>query len=104
MEFINNGLWQPITEAWYTDEELQERWLTEGVHTAGYKDAIIDATLNYMVPTGYFRVGCWGQLSDVIIPALETVWLGNATAEEAIASIADSAQKVWDDYQAKYGA
>lgn len=104
MGFINNGLWQPITEAWYTDEELQERWLTEGVHTAGYKDAIIDATLNYMVPTGYFHVGCWGQLSDVIIPALETVWLGNATAEEAIASIADSAQKVWDDYQAKYGA
>ena len=102
MGFINNGLWQPITEAWYTDEELQSRWLTEGVHTAGYKDAIIDATLNYMVPTGYFKVGCWNQLTDVIKPAMDTVWLGEATAEEAIASIKDSAQQVWDDFAAKY--
>lgn len=102
MGFINNGLWQPITTAWYTDEELQARWLTEGVHTAGYKDAIIDATMNYMVPTGYFNVGCWGQLADVVTPVLDTVWLGEATAEEAIASIKDAAQAVWDDFEAKY--
>ena len=103
MSFINNGLWQPINEAWYTDEALQEQWLTEGVHTAGYKDAIIDATMNYMVPTGYFKVGCWQQLVDVITPALDPVWLGDATAEEAIDSIKDAAQDVWDEYQAKYG-
>ena len=73
------------------------------MHTAGYKDVIIDATMNYMVPTGYFKVGCWQQLVDVITPALDPVWLGDATAEEAIDSIKDAAQDVWDEYQAKYG-
>lgn len=102
MEFINNGLWQPVTEVWYTDEALQEKWMVEGVHTAGYKDAIIEGTMNNLTPSGYFRVGCWSQLSDLITPVLDTVWLGQATAEEALASIDAQAHTIWDDFQAKY--
>lgn len=104
MSFITGGLWQPITTEWYTSEELQARWLTEGVHTAGYNDAIIKATLETMVPTGYFNVGCWQQLTDLIGPALDPVWTGTQTAEEALAGIADEAQKIWDDFAAKYAA
>lgn len=102
MEFINNGLWQPINEIWYTSEELQDRWLTEGVHTAGYKDAIIDATLNYMVPTGYFKVGCYGEISNLYKSVRDSIWLGEMTAEEALASIDEEAHRIWDEYQAKY--
>ena len=103
MEFINNGLWQPVNEIWYTDAELQDRWMTEGVHPAGYKDAVIDGTLNYMVPTGYFHVGCYNELNSLWKSVRDSIWLGETTAEEALASIDAQAHKVWDEYIAKYG-
>jgi multiple sugar transport system substrate-binding protein len=100
MTFINSGLWQPVTEEWYTNEELIDRWIVDGVHPAHYRDAVIDYTMNYLKPTSYFRVGCFSQIENLFLPALDTAVLGTSTAQQSIDSVINECRKVYSEYLA----
>ena len=103
MDFINSGLWQPVSENWYTDEALIDKWMTEGVHSAHYKEAVIDYCLQCTEQNSYFTIGCTSQIEDLYLAALDNVLLGTTTAREAMDSIIDEANKVMSDYLASVG-
>jgi multiple sugar transport system substrate-binding protein len=100
MDFINSGLWMPVSEDWYTDEALIDKWMTEGVHPAHYREACIDWALKNTHPSAYFTYGCIQQLEDLYIPALDNVLLGTETAKDAMEGIRGELDKVMADYLA----
>jgi len=94
IEMITSGTWMPSHKDWYTEPDLLARW-TENLDArpSGYKEAIVDVILTHghQTPTGYVKN--FNKIMDVVNPALDKVWLGQQTAQEAMDSIAAKAQE-----------
>jgi multiple sugar transport system substrate-binding protein len=94
LELNHKGLWMPALKDWYEDEALIEKWTANSSgRTPGYKDAVIDMMLNHshQTPTGYVKN--FNKIMDIVNPALDKVWLGEQTAQEAMDAIAAKAQE-----------
>ncbi|HLU23253.1 ABC transporter substrate-binding protein [Lederbergia graminis] len=92
-DMINEGLWLPTLKDWYTDPDIVSRWTNNKFHPSGFSGAI-DAILNYSVPspTGYVRN--FNKILEFVDPALDQVWLGEKTAEDALKEIEKDVEKV----------
>jgi len=94
LELNHKGLWMPALKDWYTDPALIDKWTANSKgRTPGYKDAVIDMMLNHshQTPTGYVKN--FNKIMDVVNPALDKVWLGEQSAQEAMDAIAAKAQE-----------
>lgn len=93
IDMLKAGTWMPAYRDWYTDPALIANW-TENLDSrpSGYKDAVIDVLLNnsHQTPTGYVKN--FNKIMDIVNPALDKVWLGQQSAQEALDSIAAKAQ------------
>ena len=95
--FLKIGLWWPNQTALMTPEGL-ESWIserkspTEGIHPAGYYDLVDKYVRNHtqawLCPAGF------AEAKQVIFSALESVWNGTKTAEEAMAGSIDNANEI----------
>ncbi|WP_438495994.1 ABC transporter substrate-binding protein [Paenibacillus sp. IHBB 3054] len=94
IDMITAGTWMPSYKDWYTDPALLAKW-TENLDArpSAYKEAIIDVLLtkSHQTPTGYVKN--FNKIMDIVNPALDKVWLGQQTAQEAMDSIAPKAQE-----------
>ena len=87
------GLWMPLMKAWYTEPELIAKWAKDNpAHPEGYIDAVLKQTLENGVPGLGYYVKNFGKIDVIVSPALDQVWRGEKTAEEALNEIADKAQ------------
>lgn len=93
IDMLTAGTWMPSPKDWYTDPALLAKW-TENLDArpSGYKEAIVDVILTkgHQTPTGYVKN--FNNIMDLVNPALDKVWLGQQTAQEAMDSIAVKAQ------------
>ncbi len=93
IDMITAGTWMPSLKDWYTDPALLAKW-TENLDArpSGYKDAIVDVILTkgHQTPTGYVKN--FNNIMDIVNPALDKVWLGQQSAQEAMDSIAAKVQ------------
>ncbi|MGO4695038.1 sugar ABC transporter substrate-binding protein [Paenibacillus sp. 2TAB26] len=93
IELLTAGTWMPSHKEWYTDESYLTRW-TENLPSrpSGYKDAVVEMVLSnsHATPTAYVKN--FNKIMDIVNPALDKVWLGQQTAQEAMDSIAAKAQ------------
>lgn len=93
IDMLTYGTWMPSLKTWYTDEALISKW-TDNLKSrpSGYKNAVIDVMLNnsHPTPTGYVKN--FNKIMDIVTPALDKVWLGQQTAQEALDAIASKAQ------------
>ncbi|GAB6928253.1 sugar ABC transporter substrate-binding protein [Paenibacillus sp. JCM 10914] len=94
IEMITSGTWMPSYKDWYTDPNMLAKW-TENLDArpSGYKDAIVEVILTkgHQTPTGYVKN--FNKIMDIVNPALDKVWLGQQTAQEAMDAIAAKAQE-----------
>ncbi|KIL38178.1 ABC transporter substrate-binding protein [Gordoniibacillus kamchatkensis] len=93
IDMLTAGTWMPAYKDWYTDPSMLSKWAENlDSRPSGYKDAIIDVLLNdsHQTPTGYVKN--FSKIMDIVNPALDKVWLGQQTAQEAMNSIADKAK------------
>lgn len=93
IDMLTAGTWMPAYKDWYTDPAMLSKWAENlDSRPSGYKDAIIDVLLNdsHQTPTGYVKN--FSKIMDIVNPALDKVWLGQQTAQEAMNSIADKAK------------
>jgi len=94
IDMITAGTWMPAYKSWYTESDLLSRW-TDNLPSrpSGYRDAIVEVLLNssHQTPTGYVKN--FSKLMDVVTPALDKVWLGQQTAQEAMDAISSKAQE-----------
>lgn len=83
--YIHGGLWMPNEKRWYSQPDLLADWIENENHPKEYKTAVVDYSLSHVSrPMPIYRVPGWPGMWQIINPALEQVWLGKATAKDAI--------------------
>jgi len=97
LQFLKIGLWLPSQTALTTPEGM-EKWYTprtgpgEGVHPEGYNMIFQDYVPKYghvlYMPPGY------PEADSLITPALDAIWVGDQTAEEAMAAVVPEANAI----------
>ena len=80
-------------------EEGLKTWITEGVHPSDYYKIATEylprfGTVLYL-PIGYPRA------TSVLYPALDAIWIGDKTAEEALTVAIPEANAILDEEQAR---
>lgn len=97
LQFLQIGLWLPSQTAlatpagmdkWYTDRVSP----TEGVHPEGYDKIFKEYVPKYghvlYMPPGY------NEADSIITPAMDAIWIGDQTAEEAMATAVPEANAI----------
>jgi multiple sugar transport system substrate-binding protein len=97
LKFLRMGLWLPSQTPLMTEEGLA-KWMTlrtapgEGVHPEGYDKIVTEYVPKYghvlYTPPGY------PQADSIITPALDPIWVGDKTAEEAMAEAVPEANAI----------
>jgi multiple sugar transport system substrate-binding protein len=95
--FLRMGLWLPSQTDLMTEEGLA-KWITlrtapdKGVHPEGYDLIVTEYVPKYghvlYMPPGY------PQTDAIITPALDAIWIGDKTAEEAMAEAVPEANAI----------
>jgi multiple sugar transport system substrate-binding protein len=90
-QFCRTGLWLPSQSALMTEEGLQT-WISDGVHPAEYEKIATEYLPQYghvlYMPPGYLKT------DSIITPALDAVWVGDMTAEQAMAEAVPEANMI----------
>lgn len=94
-ELHKDGLWMPALKKYYTQPDLVDKWVVKPGHSEGYKDAVMNQTLNDSVPDIGYYVKNSGNILNIITPALDQVWLGKKTAAQALKEIEPKAQAAY---------
>ena len=104
LQFLKIGLWLPSQTALMTPEGM-EKWYTprtsptEGVHPEGY-DLIVTKYVPEYGKVLYMPPG-WNKAAAIVTPALDAVWVGDQTAEEALAAAVPEANAILEAEQKK---
>lgn len=97
LQFCRTGLWLPSQTALMTEEGLKE-WITEGVHPTDYAKIATEYLPRFgkilYLPIGYPRA------TSVLQPALDAIWIGDMTAEEALTAAVPEANAILEQEQA----
>ena len=90
---VSQGIWMPLLEKWYTDEELTHQWLDNPNFPPydEYKAAVVDNALSPNVKhAGWFYTNNCGDFNTLLSSVLGDVWTGKTTAKEAITKNLDA--------------
>ena len=74
------------------------------MHPKTYVDGAIKYLDKYLQPKLYYTMAYTDQINNLYISALDSVWLGTTTPEEAIASVYDEVQAICDRWTAEKAA
>jgi multiple sugar transport system substrate-binding protein len=87
VDLFRKGLWMPLQEEYYTNPDKTAEWLDaeEGIYPATARDVLIDYTLNYtdLQPPVYWLKNLDVIHAEAVDPALDLLWTGKATAQQA---------------------
>lgn len=93
---FKEGLWAPLELSYFTDEAKIASWLTAqpGVYPAEARDAIVNYTLNNAPnqPPAYWLRNFGEINTKAIEPALQQLWAGTITAQQAGDQAAEAAK------------
>lgn len=101
IDLLQNGLWMPTDEAWYTDEELIKRWIDNPAHVPEYRTAAVDYAISSTRQTSFFYLPTWGPIVDIVNPAYHEVLLGQKTVEEAIQEMMPKIRPIFESGSAQ---
>jgi len=83
-----SGLWMPLMKKYYTDPEFISKWAdVKPAHPDGYKEAIMETGLNNFKKHPSAYVKNFVRIDSIVQPAIEKVFFGKETAEEAMKAI-----------------
>ena len=95
-DLVEGGIWMPIFQEWYHNEDLMRRWSDNDYPGRGsqnfppfedYRTAVIETSLAPIVySAAWYTVGNMDVFLDVLGTVLAPVWNGSQTAGEAIES------------------
>lgn len=85
LDLYVGGLWMPTMKKFYNDKALLDKWAGPNPsHPEGFKDAMMDMVLKHSKPAIVYYVKNFGKLDSMVAAALDPVWMGKKTAEEAM--------------------
>lgn len=87
LDLYTSGLWMPTKQSYYTDANDLAKWLDNDVHPEGFKEAVVDSmAVAVNEPIKIRNINqIWG---DYLNSAVESIWIGDKTAEEALTEVA----------------
>lgn len=97
---IATGIWMPILEKYYTDEELTEKWVNNPNFPdhEEYKGAVVDYAMECAESTCWYYIPHTTEFIDLLRSVLGPVWTGEQTAEEAITENFDALNDIFMGY------
>jgi len=95
IEAYKAGLWMPLMKKYYTDDNLIKEWATgNDAHPEGYIDAIMKPVLTNLKQHPSSYVKNFPKIDALVQPALERIFFGQETAEEAMKGIEPDVDKL----------
>lgn len=89
-----SGLWAPVLKEWYTNPDLLAKWAMDNpAHPSGYMGSFVDQSLENSFRGGCLYVKNYSKVNTLVISALDEVWLGNKTAQEALDTVDEQIQQ-----------
>ncbi|TYP78918.1 ABC transporter substrate-binding protein [Paenibacillus methanolicus] len=102
LPLIAGGLWMPLKKEWYTNPELINKWAAGNkAHPEGYTEAFMKQTLENGIRTPGFEVKNFSKINALVSPALDKVWTGKETAEQALKGVEPKVQPLIQGYYGK---
>ena len=94
---IATGIWMPILEEYYTDENLTHKWVDNPNFPAyeEYKAAVVDYAMNNAKSTCWYYTPHTDEFITYLRSILGPVWTGESTAKEAIDKGYDSLNAIF---------
>ena len=83
---IATGIWMPILEEYYTNEELTHKWVDNPNFPAydEYKAAVVDFARDNAISTCWYYTPHTTEFIEYLRSILGPVWTGEQTAAEAL--------------------
>ncbi|GGG22649.1 ABC transporter substrate-binding protein [Paenibacillus abyssi] len=83
-----DGLSIPVLKDWLTDEQKLSQWAVNDKHPDGYVDVMIKPLFDENTKPGPADLlKNYSKIDTIVTPALEEVWLGNKSAQDAMNEI-----------------
>jgi multiple sugar transport system substrate-binding protein len=83
-----SGLWMPLLKDYYTKPELIAQWAdVKPGHPSGYQDAVMRQTIENGVNSYDYYLKNNENITAILYPALDQVWLGKKNVKEAFESV-----------------
>lgn len=87
-ELFRDGLWMPNRKVYYTDPEKIALWAAESAaRVPGYQDVLVYPIVNDSEVTGEVYVKNFGDIGNIMYPALDQVWAGDKTVDQVMEEI-----------------
>ncbi|WP_424769311.1 ABC transporter substrate-binding protein [Paenibacillus sp. sgz302251] len=84
----SDGLSIPVLKEWLTDEEKLNQWAVNDKHPDGYIDVMIKPLFEESTKPGPADLlKNYAKIDTIVTPALDNVWQGKQTAEDAMNEI-----------------
>ncbi|HVO20222.1 MAG TPA: extracellular solute-binding protein [Anaeromyxobacter sp.] len=100
LPLYQDGLWMPTMKKFYTDPALLAKWAgPDAAHPVGFKDSMMDMVLHHSKPSVVYYVKNFGKLDSMVAAALDPVWAGKKTAEQAMRELEP---QITPEIQGKY--
>ena len=97
LELYSSGLWMPLMSEWYTDEEKIEQWAGESKsHPEGYREVLLDPVWENSQLSSEHRMKRYNQINDIVFPALDKVWSGEQSAQDALNGVMPEVDKIFE--------
>lgn len=88
VDLFKKGLWMPVQASYYTDAEKTAAWLDAepGVYPPEARGVLVDFVYNHssIQPPTYWLKNQAQIFNDAVIPAMDLLWTGQATAQAAM--------------------
>ncbi len=97
---LHRGLWIPQLKSWYTDPEKIQLWAEEGTpgRPVGFQDAVMRSTFEHAEPAPENNVNNFAELDPIVSAALDNVWNGTMTAQDAMDGIIEKVAPLVDGW------
>lgn len=97
---LHKGLWMPQMPKWYTDPALIEKWASPTLpgRPEGFQTAVMKIPLENNTIDPETNIKNFDMIDALVAPALDSVWLGKKTAEEAMKEIEPKVLKLIDGF------
>lgn len=95
---ISTGIWMPILDKWYTDEEMTHKWVDNPNFPPyeEYKSAVVDYAKSTARSASWYYVNNTVDFNNLLTSVLGDVWTGKITAEEAITQNIDALKAAYE--------
>jgi len=103
MKFYTSGISIPVLKDWLTDDVKLKQWTDNEQHPKGYVTGMLQPLLDGALPAPFDTEINFSAQEDIVKAALEPVWLGEKTAQEALTAIKPSVEEImvgkykWDN-------